>query len=92
MTKFAVALVAAAVLAAPAFTTPAAADSAVKLAQADVNVRVGPGGVRIRSDADRDRRYRYREGYRAYGRDRGERCSRTVVIRDGRRTTITRCR
>ena len=84
--RFAAAIAAAAMLlAVPTFTTPAAADPAIKLAQADVNVRIGPGGVR--GDVDRDRAtiprslprpHRYRDGYRAYGRDR---CSTTVVIR-----------
>jgi hypothetical protein len=103
MTRFAAAIAAAAMLlAVPTFATPAAADPAIKLAQADVNVRITPGGIGVRSDVDRDRRYRsrdryrdgysryrHRDGYRAYGRDR---CSTTVVIRDGRRTTIRKCR
>ena len=72
-------------LAAPTLTTPAAA-------QADVNVRVGPGGVSIRGDADRHRHYRHRHGHRHYGAYRGDRCKTTVVIRNGQRTTIRRCR
>ena len=71
MTKFAVVLAAAAMLlAAPTFTTPAAADPAIKLAQADVNVRVGPGGVRIQGDVDghRDERHRSEPSPRRYHR------------------------
>ena len=92
MKRFAVICAAAAMLAAPMFTAPAAADPAIKLAQADVNVRIGPSGVRIRGDSDRHRHYRHREGYRHYGWDRNRHCKTTVVIRDGRRTTIRRCR
>jgi hypothetical protein len=86
---------AAALLATPLFVAPAAADPAIKLAQADVNVRVGPGGVSIRSDADRRRyhRYRhYRDGRHHYGYYRGDRCRTTTVWRNGERTTIRRCR
>jgi len=83
---FAMALTAGALLlAAPTLTTPAAA-------QADVNVRVGPGGVSIRGDVDRHRHYRHYRGHRHYGAYRGPRCKTTVVIRNGERTTIRRCR
>ena len=91
-TTFAVAFAAAAMLfAVPTFTSPAAADPAIKLAQADINLRVGPGGVRVRSGVDRHRHrhYRHRHGHSHYGRDR---CRTTVVIKDGRRSTIRRCR
>ena len=93
MNRFVVAA-AAALLAAPVFVAPAAADPAIKLAQADVSVRVGPGGVRIRSDADRryHRHRHYRDGYRHYGSYRGDRCRTTTVWRNGERTTIRRCR
>lgn len=92
MKSFAVAFAGAAMLlAAPTFTTPAAADPAIKLAQADFSVRVGPGGVRVRSDRDRHRYYRYREGHRHYGWDR-DRCRTTTIWRDGERTTIRKCR
>lgn len=85
MKMFAMAFAAATMLlAAPTFTTPAAA-------QADVNVRVSPGGVSIRGDRDRHRHYRYHRGHRAYGYDRGRHCKTTVVIRNGQRTTIRRC-
>jgi hypothetical protein len=98
MRTFAVAFAAAAAMlfAMPTFTSPAAADPAIKLAQADINVRVGPGGVRVRGDVDRHRHrhyrhrhYRHGHGHGHYGRDH---CRTTVVIRDGRRTTIRRCR
>jgi hypothetical protein len=85
---FAMALTAGALLlAAPTLTTPAAA-------QPDVNVRVGPGGVSIRGDVDRHRHrhYRHRHGHGHYGYYRGPRCKTTVVIRNGQRTTIRRCR
>jgi hypothetical protein len=93
MKSFAVAFAAAAMLAAPTFSTPAAADPAIKLAQADFSVRVGPGGVRVRSDVDRHhhRHYRYREGHRHYGWDRDRHCKTTTIWRDGRRTTIRKC-
>ena len=81
MTKFAIAFAAAGLLlAAPSFTTtPAAAQ--------DVQLRIGTGdGPRV---VHRDR------GYRAYGygynRHR-DHCRTTVVIKDGRKTVIKRCR
>jgi hypothetical protein len=89
MMKFAIVFAAAMLLAVPTFTAPAAADPAIKLAQADVNVRIGPGGVRVRSDRHRHRHYRHGHGYYGLHRDR---CRTTVVIKNGRRTTIRRCR
>jgi hypothetical protein len=92
MKSFAIVFAAAAmVLAVPTFTTPVAADPAIKLAQADVSVRVGPGGVRIRSDADRHRHYRYHRGHSHYGWSR-DRCRTTTIWRNGERTTIRKCR
>jgi hypothetical protein len=91
MTKFAIVFAAATLLAAaPTFTTPAAADP-IKLAQADLSVRVGPGGVRVRTDADRrhHRHYRHRYGQDHYGMSR---CKTTTIWRDGQRTTIRKCR
>ena len=82
MTKFAIAFAAAGLLlAAPSFTTtPAAAQ--------DVQLRIGTGdGPRV---VHRDRGYRA-YGYRSHYRDR-DRCRTTVVIKDGRRTVIKRCR
>jgi hypothetical protein len=92
MKSFAIVFAAAAmVLAVPSFTTPAAADPAIKLAQADLSVRVGPGGVRVRTDADRHhhRHYRHRHGHGHYGMSR---CKTTTIWRDGQRTTIRKCR
>jgi hypothetical protein len=93
MNKFAVIFAAAAVLwAAPIVTTPAAADPVIKLAQADLSVRVGPGGVRVRTDADRHHHhYRHRHGHDHYGWSR-DRCKTTTIWRNGERTTIRKCR
>jgi hypothetical protein len=78
MTRFTIALAAAGfLLAMPTFITPAAADPGIKLAQADVRIQLG--NDRRRGDF-RPRMHR---------RDR---CTTTVVIRNGRKSTIRRCR
>ncbi len=83
MTKFAIALAAAGfLLAAPTFSTPAAADPGIKLAQADVRIQLGSDR---RVGNDRRRGYRHRMHHR-------DRCSTTIVIRNGRKTTVRRCR
>jgi hypothetical protein len=95
MIKFAALAATGVLLAMPAFAGPAAADPQIKLAQADVRIGVGDTGARVRVGPTRERAYTrervyVRPGYRHYGsRDRG--CSRTVVIRDGRKTVIKRC-
>jgi hypothetical protein len=75
MIKLSIALATAGLLLAmPAFTTPAAADPAIKLAQADVRIKVD-GGHRRMARHHRDRH-----------------CSKKVIIRNGSRTVIKRCR
>ncbi len=78
MTRFAAAVAAAGLLLALPLATPAAADP-LQLAQADVRISVD------------------RPGYSDYGRHRRwhrdhRRCTTKVIIRDGRRTVIKRCR
>jgi hypothetical protein len=79
MKKLSIALAAAGLLLAmPTMNAPAAADPAIKLAQADVKIRIG--------DGDR------RASHRRYHRHHSRHCSTKVIIRDGRKTVIKRCR
>ncbi len=92
MTKFALALATAAglLLAVPTFASPAAADPAIKLAQADVRISVGGDRDVRRGSRVIVRGDRHRHRHTVVRRDRD--CSTTVVIRNGKRTVIKRCR
>jgi hypothetical protein len=81
MTKFALICAAAGMLlAAPNFVAPASAAEGIKVAQVDVRIGSGP-----------DRRYAgERRHHRHVRADRH--CSKTVVIKNGRKTVIKRCR
>ena len=84
---FALAAAAGLLLAAPTFTAPAAAEPTIKLAQADVRVRVGAPVVRRKPVVV----VRTKRVVRPAVIVAKPRCSTTVVIRNGKRTVIKRC-